>query len=256
MTDLYVEPPTYAIWFQNEKKFYWDINTDSRRRVFTTQKYWEARAVQFQLNYGEVVEVSAFLKSQGEPKVPWDRDIIAELDANPGPYGHTTLDAQHGWWKRTLDQIDALTFHHTLSNSPHATATYIALQKSNGQGIGHPTTEYTIWITETGEILLCVPLTEGLWHDHTGNKNTHLSVGLAGRLHENRPSDPQLEAAARVGAWAVLSSILPSISGIEQIKGHMDYTDTQCPGWDERTGNTGSGFWKPDLYDLIEQELS
>jgi hypothetical protein len=95
-------------------------------------------------------------------QIPWDRDITSELARNPGPYTSSHLQADNGWWRRTLDMIDAVTIHHTLSDSPHATARHY-VDKSGGR----PSIPYTIWITQTGEVLLCVPLEEGLWHDHT-----------------------------------------------------------------------------------------
>jgi len=161
----------------------------------------------------------------------WDSDIRDELATNPGPYTSPILNEQGGWWKRELVQIDGVTIHHTLSDSPHATAAYY-VQKDGGR----PTLPYTFWITQTGEILWCVDLEEGLWHDHCSNFNTHLSVGLAGRLHEYRPSEAQLDAATKLCAWAV--------DDIGDVKGHMDYYPTVCPGW----ASAASGYWKEDFY--------
>ena len=174
--------------------------------------------------------------------VPWDRDIVDELAFNPGPYDNWWLQRDGGWWHRTLDQIDKVTFHHTLSDSPHATA-----QHCIGKGI--PSIEYTIWVTQTGEVLLCAPLEWGLWHDHTGHENTHLSVGLAGSLHLYAPADAQLDAAARVAAWAI--GDLPNIDGVVDITGHRDWTATICPGWD----SDASGRWKERLYDKIAEAI-
>lgn len=191
---------------------------------------------------GEIWELLDRL-TKPEPEVPWTRDISGELARNAGPYADGTLQREGGWWRRKLEQIDGLTFHHTLSGSPHATARYYVAKEG-----GRPSIPYTIWVTETGEVLLCVPLDEGLWHDHTGHRNTHLSVGLAGSLHVNRPSEAQLEAAARVAAWAIKSAMLSGITGIGQIKGHQDYAQTVCPGW----GAAASGKWKGALYGRIE----
>ena len=182
---------------------------------------------------------------------PFDRTIIDELATNPGPYANASLQRDGGWWQRTLDQIDGVTIHHTLSDSPHATAKHYV-----NKGGGRPTIPYTVWITQTGEVLLCVVLTQGLWHDHTGHRNTHLSIGLAGRLHEYHPADVQLDAAAKLCVWTIQSNTLPGITDISQIKGHMDvgtYKDrTECPGW----ASAASGEWKLDLYDRIERLLS
>jgi len=170
----------------------------------------------------------------------WDRDISAELATNercPPPL-------QDGWWSRTLEQIDGLTFHHTLSHSPHATArNYVR------KGGGRPSLPYTLWVTETGEILKCGALTAGCWHDHTGHENTHLSVGLAGSLHQVEPSEAQLDAAAKVAAWAVRH---PGMNvALDTVNGHGDYYSTVCPGW----GSAASGNWRPRLYRRIRQRL-
>lgn len=176
------------------------------------------------------------------PRLLWDRDIRAELPRNDQCSG----SLRNGWWPRKLSQIDGLTFHHTLSNSPHATAEHYL-----GKGDGRPSTPYTIWVTQTGEVLLCLGLEEGCWHDHTGHKNTHLSVGLAGSLHIHRPPDAQLDAATRVAAWAIQSDTLPGITGIDQIAGHRDFIRTICPGWAAKR----TGHWKPLLYNRIEEAL-
>jgi hypothetical protein len=180
---------------------------------------------------------------QQPPRLPWDRDIRAELVRNDQCPGLLS----DGWWRRELDQIDGLTFHHTLSDSPHATASNY-VQK----GGGRPSIPYTIWVTQTGEVLWCLDLEEGCWHDHTGHQNIHLSVGLAGFLHIHRPPDVQLDAATRVAAWAVRSDMLPGITRIDQIAGHSDYAATICPGW----ASEQSGHWKTALYNRIEEALS
>ena len=174
------------------------------------------------------------------PCLPWDRDIRAELPRNDRCPG----SLRNGWWRRKLPQIDGSTFHHTLSNSPHATARFY-IQK----GGGRPSIPYTIWVTQTGEVLWCLDLEEGCWHDHTGHRNTHLSVGLAGSLHVHRPPDAQLDAAAGVAAWAIRSDTLPGITRIDQIAGHRDYAQTICPGW----ASEQSGHWKSLLYGRIEE---
>jgi len=165
---------------------------------------------------------------------PWDKDIRAELARNDKCPGSLS----NGWWKRKLSQIDGLTFHHTLSDSPHATARHYI-----HKGGGRPSIPYTIWVTQTGEVLLCLDLAEGCWHDHTGHKNTHLSIGLAGSLHKLRPPDVQLDAAAKVAIWAIQSNLF----SIDKALGHMDYVQTVCPGWASKL----SGHWKPLLYNRI-----
>jgi len=177
--------------------------------------------------------------------VPWDRDISGELARNPGPYTNSYLQQDGGWWPRSLPQIDGVTIHHTLSDSPHATAQHYV----NKDG-GRPSIPYTVWISQTGEILLCVPLTEGLWHDHTGHENTHLSVGLAGQLHLHHPADVQLEAAVKVCKWAV--ETLPGVTSADQVKGHRDFAQTICPGWQA----SDSGYWRDDFYAALRRALA
>ena len=188
---------------------------------------------------------TAYLKVLGTaPGIPWDKDIISELATNDDCPGSLA----DGWWQRTLGQITGLTFHHTLSDSPHAFASWYV--KKDG---GRPSTCYSIWITQTGEVLLCNALTEGNWHDHTGHKCRNLCVGLAGRLHEYHPATVQLQAAARVAAWAVRDDRMNVTP--ETVRGHMDVGTyagkTQCPGW----ASAASGNWKPELYQLIEELL-
>ena len=173
------------------------------------------------------------------PKEPY-KDIINKLARNDNCPG----SLKNGWWQRTLDQIIGLTFHHTLSDSPHATAKHYVKK-----GGGRPSIPYTIWITQTGEALLCNPLTDGCWHDHTGHKNVNLSVGLAGTLHKYRPAQVQLEAAARVVKWAVEHPQMRIT--MNTVLGHMDVGTykgrTECPGWD----SAASDFWKDDFYELF-----
>lgn len=175
---------------------------------------------------------------------PWDDVIIDQLAHNddcPSPL-------QNGWWQRTLDQIDAVTIHHTYgSHDPYAlAASYI-----HKEG-GRPSIPYTVWVQKNGTILLCNALTEGCWHDHTGHKNTHLSIGMAGMLNEVPPTDDQLRATARVCKWAIQSDQLPGIGSIFDITGHMDWTATSCPGWaSDETGN-----WEDDFYRILRAMLN
>lgn len=172
-----------------------------------------------------------------EPSI-WDRDIRAELATNASCPGILV----NGWWKRKLDQINGVTVHHTLSGSPHATADYYI-----HKGGGRPSLPYTFWVTQTGEILWCVALEEGLWHDHTGHANTHLSVGMAGNLHIERPPDVQLEATVKLIRWVIRSDIFPGVYAGSQVKGHLDYASTVCPGWNEAR----SGYWRTRFYNQL-----
>jgi len=180
-----------------------------------------------------------------EPATPLWRDISAELPTNPGPYKQAALDASGGWWQRTLEQINGVTIHHTLSHSPHATAAHYI-----NKGHGRPTIPYTFWITPTGEILQCVALEQGLWHDHTGHANRHLSVGLAGSLHILPPPKAQLDAAVAVCVWAI--ETLPGVRGMQDIRGHDAFAATVCPGW--KAGNA-SRDWKTLFYDELGRAL-
>jgi hypothetical protein len=175
---------------------------------------------------------------------PWDKDIIADLPRNDNCPGLL----KDGWWQRELSQITGLTFHHTCSDSPHAFASWYV--KKDG---GRPSTCYSIWVTQTGEALLCNALTEGNWHDHTGHKCRNLCVGLAGTLHKYHPATVQLQAAARVAAWVIHDDRMNVTP--ETVRGHMDVGayagKTQCPGWD----SAASGNWKPKLYEMIEALL-
>jgi len=155
------------------------------------------------------------------PETIWDRDISGELARND----HCTGKLSDGWWQRTLEQIVGLTVHHTLSNSPHATARHYIHKDATGR----PSIPYHLWVTETGEVLKCLDFEEGCWHDHTGHRNVHLSLGLAGHLHKYRPSEPQLDAAARVVAWALEHPEMHVTFG--RVKGHQNYHSTECPGW-------------------------
>lgn len=189
--------------------------------------------------------VCAPVGSSTEPPVvtgdPW-RDIRDEMPVNEAPDGSAWLARRGGWWQRTAEDIDGITIHHTLSHDPHAVARYIVRAKAQG-GKGYPTTQYHIWITREGEALLCVDLTEGLWHDHCGDRNAHISIGMAGSLDRHQPSQAQLAKAAAVTAY------LMDLYGIalENVAGHTDWArkcsnfGTGCPGWD-RAG------WRSEFY--------
>lgn len=249
----YIEPPVYFIE-SADGELYLDPNGEP---WYTYHSQVATLFVAKHLGDGW----SAYRVMEDEaPPVPWDRDITDELPYNKGPYSSKTLNDQGGWWQRTPEQIDGLTIHHTLSDSPHATANYIVKQKDV------PTTQYQIWVSQTGEVLKCTDLTEGLWHDHTGNKNTHISVGLAGRLHEYTPADVQIDAAVKIAVWAIAT--FPNIAGIGEVQGHRDwvriYHDrgyykeqgtatpwTACPGW----ASDASGNWRAEFYERLGAAL-
>ncbi len=179
---------------------------------------------------------------------PWSQNIIHELALNHGCSGMLA----NGWWQRRVDQIDYVTIHHTYGwNSPHALAEWY-VQKDGGR----PSIPYTIWVTETGEVLLCNKLTEGCWHDHSGHENSHLSIGMAGALHKYAPTDVQLEAVARVCAWVINNPDMPLVRGVDEITGHMDWYSTACPGWLDTGEGAPSGLWKPRFYAKLDEALN
>jgi len=179
---------------------------------------------------------------------PW-RDVIATMPTNPTPDASKLIAQRGGWWKRELSQIDGIAIHHTLGHDPIATANYCTKPTAQN-GKGHSTTQYHIWITKEGEALLCVPLTEGLWHDHTGDRNTHISIGLAGSLHKGKPPQAQLDKAAEVTAYLMH---LYKIAG-GNVAGHNDWAwkaakvKTTCPGWDV-------AGWRSEFYAALNKAL-
>lgn len=185
---------------------------------------------------------------QAEGEFPWDRSLVGSLAINLDCPG--TL--RNGWWVRRVDQIETVCFHHTNGwTSPELFARWYVTK-----GGGRPSTCYSVWIADTGEVLLCNPLETGCWHNHNGHENVDLSVVLAGKRHIHAPSPAQMAAAARVAAWAIQSPLLPLVDSIDDIKGHMDYNRpgfTECPGW---SGDAGAGHWRPALYAEIEARLS
>jgi hypothetical protein len=160
-------------------------------------------------------------------------DLVDEMPLNPNP------TAPPGWWIRTPDQIKGITIHHTMSHDPRATARYCIDVK------GRPSIQYHLWVTREGAVYLCAPLSWGMWHDHCGHENKNVSVGLAGHLHQEKPSGVELQAAARITAW------LMGQYGIErgEVLGHNDrYEATVCPGWYQ-------AGWRDDFYRALDEEL-
>lgn len=173
------------------------------------------------------------------------RNIINELATNDDCPGIL----EDGWWQRSQDQIDKVTIHHTYGWHDVYAFSRSYVQK----GGGRPSVPYTIWITATGEVLLCNELTEGCWHDHTGHENINLSVGLAGSLHLYRPPTVQLISAAKVCKWAI--DTLPMVRDIDDITGHDHWYNTACPGWTDVGESKPSGEWKSFFYGLLEEML-
>ena len=159
-------------------------------------------------------------------------DIVDEMPVNPNPTEPVA------WWIRTPDQITGITLHHTMSHDARATARYCIDVK------GRPSIQYHFWVARDGRVYLCAPLSWGMWHDHCGHENPHISVGLAGHLHENRPSGVQLQAAARIVAWLMDQYNIV----LAKVQGHNHYASTVCPGWDQMN-------WREDFYAALDEEL-
>lgn len=185
-----------------------------------------------------------------EPTMPWTKDWRGSMPRNLNCPGKLS----NGWWKREIASIDALVFHHTKSHAPEALALWYIYDKpwKNAEGkmvCGRPSSPYTLWVTQTGDIILCNDLSEGCWHNHNGHQNRELSVGLAGDLTKHKPPVAQLDAAAKLAAWAIRWKGLPYITGLEQIKGHDDYIETACPGWND----PNTGRWKTQFMAMISR---
>lgn len=160
-------------------------------------------------------------------------DVVEQIPVNPEP---TSPEA---WWIREPSEIEGITIHHTLSDSPEATARYVIEQK------GRPTLPYHFWVSQEGECWLCVPLHYGMWHDHTGHKNVNISVGMAGSLHKVLPRTEQMAATVRLVAWLMEEYGIP----MEQVQGHNDrYRATVCPGWDAMR-------WRALFYGALREEI-
>lgn len=158
------------------------------------------------------------------------KDVIAQMPTNTK--ATNPADSPGRWAIRRADEVRGITIHHTLSHDPVAVAQYIVREKSL------PTTEYTFWVERDGTALLCVPVEQALWHDHTGYPNYNISVGMAGTLHVTAPPTAQIQGAARLCAWLMQEYHIP----LAQVQGHKDrYKGTVCPGWD-------SAGWRATFY--------
>lgn len=177
---------------------------------------------------------AAYHRSWGTPPVMWPyTDVTFLMPVNPDP---TDPPA---WWERELADITGITIHHTLSHSPEETARHCFAAK------GRPTLPYHFWVTEAGQALQCVRLEYGVWHDHTGDRNTNVSIGLAGERHKSPP--PKLQMAALVDLVGYLMNKLDV--PVEEVQGHDDRAarvgvSTVCPGWDEAD-------WRERFYYLL-----
>lgn len=66
----------------------------------------------------------------------------------------------------------------------------------------------------------CVDLTQAPWHDHCGDENTHIAIGLAGHLDKVAPPQAQLEGLVKVIVYLMKQLNL----GIESVNGHREWS--------------------------------
>ena len=166
----------------------------------------------------------------------WDKDLSGSL-VTSGIYTNSLL--QSGWYKRLPSEIDAITVHHTASNTTWGA---IAAEHVKRDG-GTPSIHYSIGIDADGTVnrltdFSVIAQHSAPWHDHTGHRNTHIGIALMGALHLNKPTVKQLDSLARV-----IKDIRVGLGREIPVKGHMDFTTTTCPGWN----SSASGYWKKDL---------
>lgn len=200
-----------------------------------------------------LLEIAEAMSAEIEGAPAWT-DIRERLPVNQAPdEAWMVANGVTDWWVRAPEQIDGITIHHVASNgNPYVTANYITKPVKNG-GKGLPRTQYNFWIEPSGEIIYCLDLRYGPWHDNCGHRNTHVSIALNGALHKTRPTQAALTAAARLAAW------LMTEYGIEiaNVSGHNEWAMrclgltknfTQCPGW-----TSMPPFWKTDFFAALQE---
>lgn len=176
---------------------------------------------------------------------PWDIDVSDQL---PRRY-----DVPQ-WPTRELSEIDRITNHH-MDGLAEDLETLIArvnayLYKEEGR----PAYCYTLLVRRNGEVVKCLPLTEGCWHDHSGRTRRHLSVCLTGRLHQYPPTPAQMAAMVKINAWVIRHpemSVTYSAEDRSAIRGHMDYIRTDCPGWASEL----SEYWESWFFAELDAEM-
>jgi hypothetical protein len=205
-----------------------------------------------ELQYGDTVTVKVpVAESTGELGPPPWEDVREQMPINANPDEPWLVEqGRKGWWKRTNEQIDGLTIHHTMSHNMTWMADYCTRAKAQG-GKGYPTTNYAFWIHADGSSSYCVDITEAPWHDHCGDENTHISIGMAGDLSKAAPPTAQLEGLVKVIAYLMAMLNIP----IENVEGHREWSArykgkpmTVCPGW------LSSG-WRDQFYQMLRAEV-
>jgi hypothetical protein len=125
-------------------------------------------------------------------------------------------------------RIRRLTIHHSgvaLTDNRDAPARFRSHQRAH-QARGWPDIAYHLLIDRGGNVYEGRPI--GAVGDTATNYDPkgHLGVLCEGHFGEQRPTPEQLGALAAVLAWASARFGV----GTEEIRGHLDYADTACPG--------------------------
>lgn len=204
---------------------------------------------ELQLLAGDTVTIHAPAAVSDTP--PWV-DVRDQMPVNLKPDEPWLVEqGRTGWWQRTLGQIDGITLHHTMTHNLLACASYITRARAQG-GKGYPTTQYAFWVQADGVIKYCVDLTQAPWHDHCGDENTHIAVGIAGEWDAESPPRVQLEATARLCAYLMRTLAIP----LANVEGHREWSHryqgkpmTTCPGW-------LPGGWRDAFFALLQAEVN
>ena len=125
-------------------------------------------------------------------------------------------------------RIRRLTIHHSavaLTDNRDAPARFRSHQRAH-QARGWPDIAYHLLIDRGGNVYEGRPI--GAVGDTATNYDpkSHLGVLCEGHFGEQRPSAEQIRALAAVLAWASARFGV----GTGEIRGHLDYADTACPG--------------------------
>jgi len=211
-------------------------------------------------------ELKAALQGQATAEYPWHRDVTAALPQRTDYEAWSGTSLENGWGTRTLAEIDDICIHHTAGLAEAIGADVGASDFYNlvhwyvwsktwtsdlHTYTGHPSGPYSIVIDTVGTVLLANDLTVACWHNQRG-ASLSLSIGLLCDAVNGLPTEAQLDALAGVCVWAIQSDVLPTITSIDQITGHLDWFATECPGW---TDSAGHDRWKRALLEKISVQL-